>query len=299
MKKLLKAGKRTKATGGGARYLRPQAKKRNDGKAKNNFLKGSFSTLGRLCRFTFLAALTIMALAAVSVLLVGGYLYLSKSDYFAVRKVSISGLEKIDREEILALTGLNVPSNILTFEAEEAKNIIAALPWVESVTIERVMPDTIEIAVKEYHPEVVVNLGALYYMDEKGRPFKMLEPGENPDLPIVSGFGEDELLNPGLSTKAAIEETFWLIRALARRNDEFKMDNVSEVHYDAAAGFTIFTRQDSLQIKVGFGAYEEKFRRLGRVMAYMKLHGQSERLSYINIENNPKIMVRHGNNPGA
>jgi cell division septal protein FtsQ len=239
-----------------------------------------------------LAALA--ALAVISAILVVGYLYVSKSDYFSVKKVVISGLNQITSEVIKKTAGLDRPVNIWLFDAEKAAADLSTLSWLEEVKVYKTMPDTVTIEVVEHRPKLLVSLGRLYYLDDKGVPFKELEPGENPGLPIVSGFTEDELLSRSPGVKNSLNEVFLLLEVLALRSDEFRFDNISEINYDSVRGLTLFTKDDNLEVKIGFGAYEEKFRRLGRVLAHLKLHGRFAGLVYINLEAGPRVTVRYG-----
>ncbi|MDR2934931.1 MAG: FtsQ-type POTRA domain-containing protein, partial [Candidatus Adiutrix sp.] len=211
--------------------------------------------LGRGLKAVLGAFLAILTLASISVFLVIGYLYASKSDYFAVKKVNISGLNRIGREEILKAAGLDNPVNIWLFDTDKAAASLSALSWLDEARVSKAMPDTVIIEIVEYRPKLLVSLGRLYYLSDGGRPFKALEPGENPGLVIVSGFSEDELMSrtPGVIT--ALAEIFSLVDVLAARQDEFKLDQVAEINYDAVRGLTLFARRGELEVKVGFGAY--------------------------------------------
>lgn len=251
------------------------------------------TVFGRGLKMFLVVAATITALAAVSGVLVAGYLYVSKSDYFAVQKVIISGINHIDRDEVIRVAALDQPANILTFDVEAATREISALPWLADVKVSRRMPDTVTIDISEHNPRLLVNLGRLYYMNDRGEPFKELDPGENPDLPIVTGFNENDLLSPGPVVRSAMNEIFWLLEALSTRNDEFKISNISEINYDMVRGLTLVTRKQGLEVKVGFGAYDEKFRRLGRVMSHLKISGKLDGLIYLNLEASPRVTVRY------
>lgn len=261
---------------------------------------GFFKFFGRSLKLIVTGVLAATAMAAVSALLVAGYLYVSNSDYFAVKKITISGISQIKREEVLAAAGLNRPVHILTFDLQEAENSLNALPWAAEARIARKMPDTVSIEIREHTPKLLASLGRLYYLNEEGAPFKEVSPGEKPDLPIVTGFVEDELLNPGPAVKKAMNEIFWLVGALSQRNDEFRLANVSEINYDAVRGLSIFAvlnkdaaQANVLEVKIGFGSYEEKFRRLGRVMAHLKLNDKTRGLVYLNLEASPRVTVRY------
>ena len=254
----------------------------------------SLKILGRSFKAVMGAVLAVLVLAVISCILVIGYLYVSKSDYFAVKKVIISGLNKTSREDVFRVGGLNRPVNIWLFDADQAAAAVSTMPWLDEVRVSKAMPDTVNIEIVEHRPKVLVSLGRLYYINDKGSLFKELEPGENPDLVIVSGFNEDELLSRAPGVKTALAEVFGLVDVLAARQDEFKLDQISEINYDAVRGLTLFARRGQLEIKVGFGAYEEKFRRLNRIGAHLKQHGQFKDVAYINLEASPRVIVRLG-----
>jgi cell division protein FtsQ len=236
-----------------------------------------------------------VVLGLVSVLLVAGYLYFSKSDYFAVRHLKITGLGHLTMDEVLKASGLDRPVNNLTFDAKAAVSGLSGLPWVEEASVSRVLPDGLLVTVKEYQPKALVSLDQLYYLDEKGRAFKKLDPGENPDLPIISGFSLDELVSGGPLVMEGLKEAFSLMDILEARTDDFRLDSVSEINYDHDIGLTVFTRRSGLKLRVGFGSYLEKFRRLGRVMAHLKVNGQAAGLAFIHLETPPRVVLRYNN----
>lgn len=234
-----------------------------------------------------------LALTVLSLALVVGYKFAVSCDYFAVSKVNIIGMNQINERDILALTGLDKAVSCLVFDEDEAAQELLALPWLADVKVSKTLPNTVNIEIVEHSPKILVNLGRLHYMNDKGEPFKEVAPHETPNLPILTGIKEDELLSPGATTKAALSEVFWLTDALAQRNDEFRLDNISEINYDTVRGLTLFTKKTGLEVKVGFGSYEEKFRRLGRVMAHLKINGKVEGLVYLNLEASPRVTVRY------
>ena len=248
--------------------------------------------LGLKAALGVLAALA--ALAIISAILVAGYLYVSKSDYFAVKKVVISGLSQITAEDVKKVTGLDRPVNIWLFDSDRAAADLSTLSWLAEVRVYKTMPDTVTMEVVEHRPKLVASLGRLYYLNEQGAPFKELDPGENPGLPIVSGFTEDDLLSRAPGARKSLHDVFILTDVLAGRGDEFRLDNISEINFDPVRGLTLFTRRDDLEVKVGFGAYEEKFRRLERVLAFLKYHGRFDGLVYVNLEASPRVIVRYG-----
>ncbi|KXS55645.1 MAG: hypothetical protein AMR96_07010 [Candidatus Adiutrix intracellularis] len=284
----------------GVRYARGAAFKVSGSRNNSQLQAGRLaalilSILGRSLKVIIATGVALLFLALLTVFLIAGYLYVSKSNYFSVKKVIISGINQINRKEILAAAGLDRPVNSWLFDVEKASATLSLLPWLDKVKVTKTitMPDTVSVDVVEHRPRFLVSLGRLYYLDDKGEPFKELSPGEKPDLPIVSGFSEDEILSCSPIIRESLNQVFLLADILVVRNDEFRLDNISEINYDAVRGLTLFTKNNDFEVKIGLGAFEEKFRRLGRVIAHLKLYGQFDGLVYVNLEASPRVIVRY------
>ena len=209
-----------------------------------------------------------------------------------VRKVVLHGINQVSREQVLDATGLNRPTNILALHLGELGNKLRKLPWVENVTVTRKLPDTIIVEIKERHPKTLINLNGLFYLDESGQPFKTVDAKENPQLPIITGFTREDFIKRPDFTERDVEEVFAFLTSLAGRSDRFRLENISEINFDQARGISLFTRDDNVQLKVGLGDYASKMRRLGRVLAHLKIRGESEGLVYLNLECSPRVIVR-------
>jgi cell division protein FtsQ len=267
---------------------------------KNSFsaakaLKALPGLVASILKLTFLGVAGFLILAIISVLMVLGYMHFSKSDYLMARPetILVKGLLRLTKAEVLAAAGLDRPVNIITLNTSSALNSLTSHPWVNRAELSRSFPDSISLEIVEYKPQAIVNIEQLYYIDESGVAFKKLDPGENPDLPIISGFPIDDLMNRGPLFLEGIGQIFSLMGILSQRSDEFNINNISEIHFDPDRGLTLFSRRGGLEIKVGFGSYTEKFARLGRVMAYLKVKDQLAGLFYINLDCPPRVTVRY------
>ncbi|MEW5723757.1 MAG: FtsQ-type POTRA domain-containing protein [Thermodesulfobacteriota bacterium] len=256
-------------------------------------LVGFLASLWAAVKVVFSGVFLLVFLAGVSVSLVVGYQYLMNSKYFMVKKVVLTGLERTSRADVLAATGLDRSTNILAVRLDQLGTNLRTLPWVREVTLTRRLPDTLLIQVEERRPRALVLLDSLYYLDEKGLPFKKVDSGEQPELPIVSGFTRADFTEErrGFSRRD-LGEVFALLDVLAERNDRFRLANVSEVNFDKVRGLTLFTREDNVQVRIGLGEYRAKLRRLGRVLAHLKIKGEAEGLTYFNLESSPRVVVR-------
>jgi cell division septal protein FtsQ len=279
-----------------ARGEKPRQKKAAAPAGSGNVVKalkaapGAIRKLASLCLYAVIAT---AALAAVSAGCLYAYYSFSDSDYFLIKRHDIRGIFRVSRQEVLAAAGLDRPVNTLTFDTQAAVRGLKSLPWVEEADISRApLPDGITVRVTEYRPRAVVALDRLYYLDAKGRPFKSLEPGENPDKPIVSGFTLDELLNEGPLAGQAVSEVFDLMDVLDRRADGWRLEEISEIRRDPDIGVTLFTRSSGIEARLGFGPFAEKVARLGRVTDRLRSRGHLAGVSHMNLECTPRVTVR-------
>ena len=250
------------------------------------------SGLLRSTRVVLGGVLLLSFLTMLSLGLVAGYQWVLNTQYFMVKKVVIQGIKRTTRDDVLAATGLDKPTNILAVSLSDMANNLNGLSWVQEAGVRRKLPDTIMITLKERRPKTLINLGGLYYLDETGNPFRKFEPEEKPEFPIITGFTKDDFAKRPDYTRRDLQEVFRLLDALSERNDRFRLENISEVNYDPARGLSLVTRDEGVLVKLGMGEYEDKLKRLSRVLVDMKIHGEEENLLYFNLENVPRVVVR-------
>jgi cell division protein FtsQ len=153
-------------------------------------------------------------LLAVLVLAVSiGLAYLAtRSPLLDVDRVNTHGLVHTDAADVLAASGVDRGVAMTDVDAGDAEQAIAALPWVDSVRVERDWPGTIEIHVTEREPTATVlgPAGEWFLVDDTGR---VLDRADGPavDRPtIVAGA---PIAAPG-TTQPGIGDALAVVRLL-------------------------------------------------------------------------------------
>ena len=228
------------------------------------------------------------------VIVVAGMLFasvkgLARTTPFPVQKVDVRGVSRITREEVVALTGITPGQNLLSLRLKLVGQQIARNPWVDSVRVQRFFPGTVAVSIVERQPVAVVNMGLLYYLDGKGEPFKTLNFGDQLDLPVVTGFTEEELASEPVATREALRSVCELLEVL-KSHGSFILADVSEIHYDSSHGLTMFTTSGALPIKVGSGDFAGKLTRFAQI--YQTLISQRPVLQYIDLDYSDRIIVK-------
>ncbi len=238
---------------------------------------------------------TIPLIAAVlGILLLGAagaaaYSWLGHSDIFSVRIVDMNSCTRVSRDEISAILKGVARGNIWSLSKEEIGRRILSHPFVREVTVRKAFPDKLVVTIEEREPVAMINLDALYYVDERGTIFKRLTAYDAKTFPILTGFSRDDLAAKDPVTIRNLKKTIELLRhaeagALSR--------NISEVHYDAQDGYTLVTRDFGLQLKIGTMDFAVAMQRVE--VALPKLARLGKAKGIVDLKTAGRIFVRPG-----
>lgn len=137
------------------------------------------------------AALT--AIGAASLWLYGKAV---TSDFFTTKHIDVAGNVRLSREMVLRYGGISEGDNSLAVSIADVERNLRDTPWVEEVSVKRLLPDRFVIKIRERMPSFWVHKdGILYYANERGEIIAPVESGNFLSLPtlrVVPG-AEDEI----------------------------------------------------------------------------------------------------------
>ena len=195
-----------------------------------------------------------------------GYSHLMESEYFAVTYVDVEGLEFLDEELLLEAAGEIAGAHLLDVEPDGLAAIMADLPFVADVSVERRFPDRLHIVIEEHQPRAILVDERFWLVDGTGEVFLELDTphptGSLWELPLVSGLSRAdlefqegrELLRMGLEAHRAYEA-----RGL------HQMQPISEVVVDEMLGISLIVGDLGTEVRLGKGRWEERMDRLAVV----------------------------------
>ena len=161
----------------------------------------------------------LKSLVAVTVLLIGlgavlsGVCFASlwlynkaiTSDFFITRHVDVAGNVRLSRDMVLQYGDLKEGDNSLAVSIAKVERNLRQTPWVEEVSVKRLLPDRFVIKLKERMPSFWVHKeGTLYYANERGMiiapvesknflslPTLRVEPGAEDAIPFLARLMKD------------------------------------------------------------------------------------------------------------
>ncbi len=208
-----------------------------------------------------------------------------ENSYFFVREIQVRGGEKVGGDEIVAMAGLRHGMNIWKIDPGGIEKKVAKHPWVRRVLVRRDFPRRIVIEVEERTPKAIVALGQLYYVDADGVVFKEVGAGENVNFPLLTGLRPEQLAKANPALRGKIQEAVRLGDLMAKDSR-----TLSEIHFDESGRLVVYTTAFPVALKMGWGEWDAKLKRLDRVLALWK--GHEERLASLDASFNDQVVAR-------
>ena len=219
-----------------------------------------------------------------------GYNYVLSLPYFQIRETVVRGCKELTEKDIISLASIRTSHNILAINREAINRRIMTNPWIRKVYIGRELPDRIVIVVRERMAIAVVKKSDdLFLMDTEGTLFKKLEPGDDADLPVLTG-----CFSEGKANVRLLEKSLEFLRFLASSTTFPTIKNISEINCHEVFGFSLFT-DNGLCLLLGFDSYENKLKRLIPILADLERKDPEARFLRIDASDPTKITVQRKN----
>lgn len=237
-----------------------------------------------------------LAVRLLVLLLVVGYAayrsvtLISAATSLQIGHMTVRGNQRLSNGEVLSLVEGLRGQNILSVKLDDWQKKLLVSPWVQSATIRRVLPATVEISVQERRPMGIGRLGtAMYLIDADGVIIDEYGPSyADIDLPIIDGLASSPADGGSIIDVARAEFAARVINAIAARPEMAKRVSqldVSDLH-DAVA----ILDGDAAMLRLGDGDF------VARLQQYLDLApALRERLAdidYVDLRFDERLYVR-------
>ena len=208
--------------------------------------------------------------------------HVQTSPAFATKKIEIDGAQRLTRSEILASAGIAEGQNVFKISPDEAERHLLQNPWIASADVERRLPATYLVHVRERKAVALLSMEHLYLVAEDGTVFKREVDGDPADLPILTGIEHDRFMADKAYRASILLEVVALLHDYANAGLQSRYP-IAEVHVELGETVSLYVGDDATQIRLGEAPFREKLSRLRQVLArieHKKLHP-----SYVYLDN--------------
>jgi len=171
--------------------------------------------------FFLFAGMLVTSLVSLGLLKL--YNLITESPRFRIKRIIINGGDKEEKRYVMRILRLKKENqNIILFDKDELEKKIEMNPDIRVVKIRKKFPDTLIIDIKKEIPFALILIGDdLFYLDLKGKIFRIKKRGESVDLPIITGLEPDD---PDFNVR--LQKAINVIHALVKKG----INRISELH---------------------------------------------------------------------
>jgi cell division protein FtsQ len=147
-----------------------------------------------------LLLIALLVFAAVALVLVTLYRYGTQSWRFRIDSsdnIEIRGNRNVTRTQVLDVLGGDIDRNIFFVPLAEQKKQLEAIPWVESATVMRLLPNRLRIDLRERTPLAFIEIGGrIAFIDAHGVIMDMPAGAQSTfSFPVIVGMSEKDPLS--------------------------------------------------------------------------------------------------------
>ncbi len=264
-------------------------------KTRKNYFKNS-SAKRQARRLQYLKGIAkigsgLLLVAAMSFAFIFSYDIFTQSDYFNTREISVTGCERLDQQGVIDQAKLDLGLNIFSVNLMTTRKRLLAHPWISEADVSREIPKGIHIRIREHEPLAIIDMGRKFLLNRKGEIFKEWHLTDPVSLPNVYGLTFSDLNVGSRPVNRPFKAVMAVLKLGLQSNSLIANRNIKSIHVDKDIGLTVYADNRLGALKLGYGDYRDKYKRLEEVLAYLETKEKISAMKSIDLNNLDRIVV--------
>lgn len=185
-------------------------------------------------------------------IIIGGVIFALASPIFNIKEINVINCEQVSQDTIISLSQLNIGQNIFKYNKNKVINEIKTNPYIESVIIQRKIPNKIEITVKERQKKFnITSLKGYAYINNQGY---ILETSEQKmEIPLIQGITTElEQIVAGNRLKTEDLSKLEVVIQIMNISKNYEIDNkISIIDITDKNNYIIYMEEEKKEIHLG------------------------------------------------
>jgi cell division protein FtsQ len=234
-----------------------------------------------------LAALALVGAAGLSIYRYGKHSWRFRID--SSDQIEVAGAEHVAHAQIMEVMGGDIGRNIFFVPLAQRRQQLEQIPWVESASVMRFVPNRLRIEIHERTPVAFARIGSHVSLIDAGGTLMELSPGgkHRYSFAVITGMSGSE----PLSTRAARMKNYnQLVRELDSSGARYSQE-LSEVDLSDPEDVKVLAADSNGQVLVhlGSGNYLQRYRTY--VTHAQQWRQQFEKLDSVDLRYDGQIIV--------
>ncbi len=236
------------------------------------------------------AAAAVAILCAVALVAAGLYNYGEHSWRFRVESsdnIEVTGMQSVTKAQIMEVMGADIGRNIFFIPLAQQKTQLEQIPWVESASVMRFVPNRLKVEIHERTPVAFARVGPRIFLIDAVGTLMELSRNHKYSFPVVLG------MNPGepLSTRAPRMKAYnQLVQELDSSGARYSQD-LSEVDLSDLDDLKVRVNDPAGDVLVELGSSDYLKRYKIYVSHVQEWRQQFQKLESVNLRYDNQVIV--------
>ena len=234
-----------------------------------------------------------IALAFLCVAAIGAgalYEYGERSWRFRIESsdnIEVTGMENVTKAQIMEVMGADIGRNIFFVPLSQQKAQLEQIPWVESASVMRFVPNRLKVEIHERTPVAFARVGPRIFLIDAGGTLMELPPKHKYSFPVILGMNPSEPLSTRLPRMRAYNQ---LVQELDSAGAHYSQD-LSEVDLSDLDNIKVRVNDPAGDVLVELGSSDYLRRYKTYVSHVQEWRQQFQKLESVNLRYDNQVIV--------
>ncbi len=219
---------------------------------------------------------------------------LSLTVFFKIEAVSVTGASVYSEQSVVEASGINIGDNLLRADKKSIeKQLKESLPYIGSAEIEKKLPSTVVITVRETREVAAVSYeGGYVLLSPEGKVLDSNAPVLRENVALVEGVSLSEV-KEGAAVNCTVPEKLGALEAVLEGIDESGIEGVSSVDLTDVNNITL---KYDFRIKLVIGSASNVTEKLKRAIRVIEKENAINSTQYgtLDLRSEPNSYFRPG-----
>src|SRR5579864_1396660 len=236
------------------------------------------------------AAAAAAVLCAAAIVAGTVYRYGERSWRFRVESsddIEVTGMHNVTKAQIMEVMGADIGRHIFFIPLAQQKAQLEQIPWVESASVMRFVPNRLRVEIHERTPVAFARVGPRIFLIDAGGTLMELPQKRKYSFPVILGMNPGEPLSTRIPRMKAYNE---LVRELDSGGARYSQD-LSEVDLSDLDNTKVRVNDPQGDVQVELGSAEFLKRYKTYVSHVQEWRQQFQKLESVNLRYDNQVIV--------
>lgn len=231
------------------------------------------------------AILGVCAVAAAAIYEYGEHSWRFRID--SSDDIDVAGVENVTKTQIMEVMGADIGRNIFFVPLSQQQAQLEQIPWVESASVMRFVPNRLRVEIHERTPVAFARVGPKIFLIDAGGTLMELPPKHKYSFPVILGMNPGEPLSTRVPRMRAYND---LVQELDSSGAHYSQD-LSEVDVSDLDNVKVRVNDPAGDVLVELGASDYLKRYRTYVSHVQEWRQQFQKLESVNLRYDNQVIV--------